>query len=63
MVAWSGGEDIGCLRAREIELDGLKASNPARTRLSSRECFDLLGLVSRDQNPPKIYPAASDVIG
>jgi hypothetical protein len=44
----------------EVELDSIKASNPAQTRISSEKCFDLLSLVSRDQNPPKVYPSASD---
>ena len=43
-----------------IELDSLKSSNPADSRLSSNECFDLLGAVPRNSNPPKWYPAASD---
>lgn len=43
-----------------IELDGMHASNPAHSRLTPEGCFDLLGLVSRDLNPPKIYPSASD---
>lgn len=44
----------------EVELDSMKALNPSRTRLASRECFDLLGLVPREYNPPIVYPAATD---
>jgi len=43
-----------------VELDGVQAWNPASTRMSSNECFDLLGKVPSEYNPPKIYPAASD---
>ncbi len=44
----------------EIELNSIKASNPAHTRLFSENCFDLLGLVPKKYNAPKIYPSASD---
>jgi hypothetical protein len=44
----------------EITLDGISAWNPANTRISSEDCFDLLGLIPRDLSPPKVYPAATD---
>lgn len=44
----------------EIEVDSLKSSNPAHSRIATEECFDLLGLVPRSFNPPRIYPAATD---
>ena len=44
----------------EIELDSVKAVSPANTRLASENCFDLLGLIPRELNPPKVYPSASD---
>ena len=43
-----------------VELNGEPAWNPASTRMASSDCFDLLGKVSQDHNPPKIYPAATD---
>lgn len=43
-----------------IELDGIQSWNPASTRIQSPECFDLLGKVPREYNPPKIYPSATD---
>ncbi len=44
----------------EIMLDDEIALNPANTRISSVNCFDLLGLIPQKFNPPKIYPAATD---
>jgi hypothetical protein len=44
----------------EINLNEAHASNPAHTRLSSEKCFNLLGLVPLEYNPPNVYPAASD---
>lgn len=44
----------------EISLDSVSAWNPANTRISSENCFDLLGLVPKELSPPKIYPAATD---
>lgn len=43
-----------------IEIDGISATNPAHTRLRSSDCFDLYGLVPKQYNAPKRYPAASD---
>lgn len=43
-----------------IELDGMESWNPANTRIASSECFDLLGMVPREYEPPYVYPAASD---
>ncbi len=43
-----------------IEIDGIVATNPAHTRLSSTECFDLYGMVPAEYNAPKRHPAASD---
>ena len=44
----------------EITLNEISAWNPANTRISSENCFDLLGLIPRDLNPAKVYPAATD---
>lgn len=44
----------------EVSLDSITAWNPANTRIASENCFDLLGLVPEEDNPPKIYPAATD---
>jgi hypothetical protein len=44
----------------EITLDAIAAWNPANTRISSDNCFDLLGQIPRALNPPKVYPAATD---
>lgn len=44
----------------DVELDDLKSSNPAHLRLSSDECFNLLGLIPKELEPPRIYPAATD---
>jgi len=44
----------------EITLNAISAWNPADTRISSENCFDLLGLIPRELNPPKVYPAATD---
>jgi hypothetical protein len=44
----------------EIKLDSMSAANPAHTRMASEKCFDLLGLVPKNLNPPKVYPAATD---
>lgn len=44
----------------EIELDSMKALNPAKTRIASENCFNLLGLVPKEYNPRNIYPAATD---
>lgn len=43
-----------------VELDGVSSENPAHYRLSSPDCFDLLGLIPKEENAPKVYPAASD---
>ncbi len=44
----------------EVELDGMFSMNPAHTRMSSRECFDLLGMIPKEKQPPKVFPSASD---
>lgn len=44
----------------EVELNSMKAQNPAETRLASENCFNLLGLVPKEFNPPNVYPAATD---
>ncbi|ASJ73910.1 hypothetical protein [Granulosicoccus antarcticus] len=43
-----------------IELDGITSWNPASTRMASPDCFDLLGMVPKEYEPPKVYPAATD---
>lgn len=43
-----------------VELDGVHAANPGHSRLASVDCFDLMAKVPRDQNPPKLFPAATD---
>ena len=52
--------DNSKLRRLEVELDSIKASNPNQTRLFTKDCFDLFGLVSKDLNPSRVYPSASD---
>jgi hypothetical protein len=44
----------------EITLDSLISSNPTHARISSAECFDLLGLVPEEYKAPRVYPAATD---
>ncbi|QLQ31492.1 MAG: hypothetical protein HZT40_07680 [Candidatus Thiothrix singaporensis] len=44
----------------EVSLDGMVAMNPAHTRMSSDNCFDLMGGIPSDQHPPKIFPSATD---
>ncbi len=44
----------------EVELDSLVSSNPAHGRIASQDCFDLLGLIQKENNVPKVYPAATD---
>lgn len=44
----------------EITLDSLISSNPTHARISSTECFDLLGLVPEEYKAPRVYPAATD---
>ncbi|RBP48818.1 hypothetical protein [Arenicella xantha] len=43
-----------------VELDQIKAINPAHYRLSSPGCFDLFGLLPEDVGAPEIFPSASD---
>mgnify|MGYP000370756880 CR=1 FL=1 len=44
----------------EVELDSLISSNPTHARLASTECFDLLGMIPKEHQAPKVYPAATD---
>lgn len=44
----------------KVELDSLVSSNPEHSRLSSKECFDLLGMIPKEYEAPKVYPAATD---
>ncbi|WP_320823584.1 hypothetical protein [Reinekea sp.] len=44
----------------EISLDSLVSSNPNHARISSAECFDLLGLVPEEYKAPRVYPSATD---
>jgi hypothetical protein len=44
----------------EVNLDSTSAWNPANTRIRPDSCFDLLGLLPKELNAPKVYPAASD---
>ena len=44
----------------EVNLDSATAWNPADTRIRPDGCFDLLGLIPKELNAPKVYPAASD---
>lgn len=44
----------------EVELDSIKALDPSKTRVASKDCFNLLGLVPKEYNPPNVYPAATD---
>ena len=74
MVYWAKKEEsISCDEAKQsaalnndnllsigITLDSMTAWNPANTRIASADCFDMLGLVPDELNPPKIYPAATD---
>lgn len=43
-----------------VELNSLKLLNLTRYRLTSKNCFDILGLIPRKRQPPTIFPAASD---
>lgn len=44
----------------EVELDGMIVRDPVHTRMSSRECFDLLGMIPKEKHPLKVFPSASD---
>jgi hypothetical protein len=44
----------------EVELDYKLATNPREFRISSEECFDLLGMIPKEYNAPKVYPSATD---
>ena len=44
----------------EVSLNSVSAWNPANTRIASEQCFDLLGMLPREINPPRVYPAATD---
>jgi len=44
----------------QIDIDGISAIDPAHTRLSSPECFDLYGMIPKEYGAPERYPAASD---
>ncbi len=43
-----------------VELNGVSAWNPASTRIASGDCFDVLGAVPREYNPPVLFPSATD---
>ena len=74
MVYWPKNENgMTCERAKQlsalnndklldiqVSLDGVVAWNPAHTRISSTNCFNLYGLIPKEYNPPKLYPAATD---
>ena len=44
----------------DIELDSIKASNPAHTRLSSEKCFNIFALAPANAHAYNAYPSASD---
>ena len=43
-----------------IEINGVKAWNPAASRMSTTACFDLLGMLPDEYNAPYVYPSATD---
>ncbi len=43
-----------------VELDGQSVPNMRNNRIRSKECFDLNGLLAKQKNVEKIYPAATD---
>ncbi len=43
-----------------LELDGKTITNLAAFRQQSRNCFDVLGKVSRDRLPPRLFPSATE---
>ena len=48
------------LIAIDIELDGVKASNPAHTRLSSEECFNIFERLPKEAGAYNAFPSATD---
>ena len=48
------------LTSFKVVVDGHEYVNPAYFRVGSKHCFDLLGKIPREHNPPIVYPAASD---
>ncbi|EKE76621.1 hypothetical protein [Gallaecimonas xiamenensis] len=48
------------VKTLSLELDGHDLGSLAAFRQKARSCFDLLGSVSRDRLPPKIYPSATE---
>lgn len=43
-----------------IEIDGQMLPPTTAYRLKSPQCFDLAGMIPKEQNAPSVYPAASD---
>ncbi|WKE67160.1 hypothetical protein PVT67_07965 [Gallaecimonas kandeliae] len=48
------------IKELSLQVDGQDMGNLAPFKQSSRQCFDLLGAVSRDRLPPKITPSATE---
>jgi len=42
------------------ELDGKKIPDVRKYRIQSEKCFDLLGLIPKKFNAPKVFPSATD---
>ncbi|RYY02471.1 MAG: hypothetical protein EOO53_12860 [Gammaproteobacteria bacterium] len=74
MVYWKpNNKTLSCDQAKEyaalnndtlieinIELDSKKASNPAHTRLSSEQCFNIFSRVAKNIESYDAYPSATD---
>jgi len=74
MVYWKpNNKTLSCDQAKEyaalnndtlieinIELDSKKASNPAHTRLSSEQCFNIFSRVAKNVESYDAYPSATD---
>ncbi len=43
-----------------VELDGQPVPNMRDNRIKSKDCFDLHGLLAKQKNVEKVYPAATD---
>lgn len=44
----------------DLELDSIKASNPAHTRLSSKQCFNIFARTHTTPSPYDAFPSATD---
>lgn len=43
-----------------VEINGKEIPEAINYRIASEQCFDLLGLIPKEYNAPKVYPTATD---